>query len=123
MGIKYVNQEEIEMEGHEAEKWMWFEVNIVRVCWIEAPNDPMLDEVDAELLTINNQDDDAQGGEDGEDTQPVHGGEDEEDSPHVHGAAQNSSRITVVQSTYEWSRFRDSLAEAMFRDYQNRCIL
>ncbi|CAI9109559.1 OLC1v1009403C1 [Oldenlandia corymbosa var. corymbosa] len=91
--------------------------NLIR---IEAPNDPMLDEVDAELLIRNNQDDDAQGGEDDEDTQPVHGGEDEEDSPHVHGAAQNSSRITVVQFAYEWSQFRDSIAEAMFREYQNR---
>ncbi|CAI9094002.1 OLC1v1029631C1 [Oldenlandia corymbosa var. corymbosa] len=91
--------------------------NLIR---IEAPNEPMLDKVDAELLTRNNQDDNAQGCEDDEDTKPVHGGEDEEDSPHVHGAAQNSSQITVVQPTYEWSRFRDSLAETMFRDYQNK---
>ena len=56
----------------------------------------------------------------------THQGDDhdeEDESRDYHNemeATQHSDRITIVQVTNEWTRFRDSLVEAMFLHYQNR---
>ncbi|CAI9094741.1 OLC1v1030528C1 [Oldenlandia corymbosa var. corymbosa] len=102
------------MEGFEDEKWDWFEIinacvilhNLIRV---EEPNDPLLEEVDHEILNRVNPDGDDQN-------------EEEQNQPNMQGGVnvEDSDRITLVQSTHEWTRFRDALAQAMFIDYQNR---
>ncbi|CAI9108873.1 OLC1v1008573C1 [Oldenlandia corymbosa var. corymbosa] len=76
---------------------------------VEEPNDPLLEEVDHELLNRVNPDGDDQN-------------EEEQNQPNMQGGAnvEDSDRITLVQSTHEWTRFRDALAQAMFIDYQNR---
>ncbi|XP_047961410.1 uncharacterized protein LOC125206165 [Salvia hispanica] len=80
--------------------------NLIRV---EEPNDPLLAEVDAEIQTrVTHQGDDH---------------DEEEESRDYHNEmeeTQHSDRITTIQVTNEWTRFRDSLAEAMFLHYQNR---
>ncbi|KAG6424820.1 hypothetical protein SASPL_115240 [Salvia splendens] len=79
----------------------------------EAPNDPLLDEVDAEIQTrVTQQGDDHNEGEENQPTLPG--------DYHTAEETQHSDRITVVQVTNEWTRFRYSLAEAMFLHYQNR---
>ncbi|KAL1536701.1 hypothetical protein AAHA92_29306 [Salvia divinorum] len=88
--------------------------NLTRV---EAPNDPLLDELDVEIQTrVNQKGDDYN--------------EEEERQPHALGdyhnkmeETQHSNRITIIQITKEWTRFRDNLAEAMFLHYQNRLRL
>ncbi|XP_027153599.1 protein ALP1-like [Coffea eugenioides] len=88
--------------------------NLIRV---EQPNDPYLDEVDAEMRRVQHEVDDEDEMEDEDEENGM-----EDDGPNNDGGvnAVNENRIRTVQPTSEWTQFRNALARAMFIDYQIR---
>ncbi|XP_059636220.1 uncharacterized protein LOC132278452 [Cornus florida] len=98
-------------------------VNIISACAIlhnfiriDKPNDPLLDEVEAELARQSGHGDD----------DVVHGDVDVEvgeEDIDVHGGTipiANTDRIRTIRTTNEWTQIRDALAQAMFVEYQQR---
>ncbi|XP_071912628.1 protein ALP1-like [Coffea arabica] len=88
--------------------------NLIRV---EQPNNPYLDEVDAEMRRVQHEVDDEDEMEDEDEENGM-----EDDGPNNDGGvnAVNENRIRTVQPTSEWTQFRNALARAMFIDYQIR---